>query len=77
VIATEIAEVKMIFPKIHRRERGFIPGTYSRAHPTALGTNLEFVQDNYPLSVERGVVCELHSHIPFGPGKLTAVRSQE
>ena len=74
VLATEIAEVKLIVPRIHRDHRGFFSETYNRAELAALGVNLEFVQDNHSLSVERGVVRGLHFQIPpFAQDKLLRV----
>src|ERR1700731_1673812 len=55
VLETEIADLKMIVPRIHRDHRGFFSETYSKVGLSALGVNLEFVQDNHSLSVERGV----------------------
>ena len=74
VLATEIAEIKLIVPRIHRDHRGFFSETYNRAELAALGVNLEFVQDNHSLSVERGVVRGLHFQIPpFEQYKLLRV----
>ena len=71
VLATEIADVKLIVPRIHRDHRGFFSETYNKADLAALGVNLEFVQDNHSLSVERGVVRGLHFQIPpFAQDKL-------
>ena len=74
VMATEIAEVKLIVPRIHRDHRGFFSETYNKAGLADLGANLEFVQDNHSLSVERGVVRGLHFQIsPFAQDKLVRV----
>lgn len=74
VIATEIADVKLIVPRIYRDHRGFFSETYNKAGLAALGKNLEFVQDNHSLSVERGVVRALHFQIPpFAQDKLVRV----
>lgn len=71
VMATEIADVKLIVPRIHRDYRGFFSETYNKAELTALGVNLEFVQDNHSLSAEQGVVRGLHFQIPpFAQDKL-------
>ena len=71
VMATEIADVKLIVPRIHRDHRGFFSETYNKARLAELGANLEFVQDNHSLSVERGVVRGLHFQIPpFAQDKL-------
>jgi len=74
VTATEIAEVKLIVSRIHRDPRGFFSETYSKGALARLGVNLEFVQDNHSLSVERGVVRGLHFQIPpFAQDKLVRV----
>ena len=74
VTQTEIADVKLIVPRIHRDQRGFFSETYNKAGLTALGTHLEFVQDNHSLSVERGVVRGLHFQVPpFALDKLVRV----
>jgi dTDP-4-dehydrorhamnose 3,5-epimerase len=74
VLETEIADLKMIVPRIHRDHRGFFSETYSKAGLSALGVTLEFVQDNHSLSVERGVVRGLHFQIPpFAQDKLVRV----
>ena len=64
VVETEITEVKLIVPRIHRDRRGFFSETYNKAGLAELGATLEFVQDNHSLSVERGVVRGLHFQIP-------------
>ncbi len=74
VLATEIADLNLIVPRIHRDHRGFFSETYSKAGLGAMGVNLEFVQDNHSLSVERGVVRGLHFQIPpFAQCKLVRV----
>ncbi|HKW63904.1 MAG TPA: dTDP-4-dehydrorhamnose 3,5-epimerase [Candidatus Acidoferrum sp.] len=74
VLATEIADVKLIVPRIHRDHRGFFSETYNKAGLAELGGNLDFVQDNHSLSVERGVVRGLHFQIPpFAQDKLVRV----
>lgn len=74
VVAMEIADVKLIVPRIHRDHRGFFSDTYNKAGLAELGANLEFVQDNHSLSVERGVVRGLHFQIPpFAQDKLVRV----
>jgi dTDP-4-dehydrorhamnose 3,5-epimerase len=74
VLATEIADLKVIVPRIERDHRGFFSETYSKAGLSALGVKMEFVQDNHSLSVERGVVRGLHFQIaPFAQDKLVRV----
>ena len=74
VMATEIADVKLIVSRIHRDHRGFFSETYNKTALAALGVNLEFVQDNHSLSVESGVIRGLHFQIPpFAQDKLVRV----
>ena len=74
ILGTEIPDVKVVVPRIHRDDRGFFSETYSKASLMAIGVNLEFVQDNHSMSVERGVVRGLHFQIPpFAQDKLVRV----
>ena len=74
VLATEIADVKLIVPRIHRDLRGFFSETYNKADLAGQGVNLEFIQDNHSLSVKPGVVRGLHFQIPpFAQDKLVRV----
>lgn len=74
VMATEISEVKLIVSRIHRDHRGFFSETYNKNTLASLGVNLEFVQDNHSLSVERGVIRGLHFQTPpFAQDKLVRV----
>lgn len=74
VMATEIADVKLIVPRIHKDHRGFFSETYNKAGLEKLGADLEFVQDNHSLSVEQGVVRGLHFQVPpFAQDKLVRV----
>ena len=74
VMATEIADVKLIVPRIQRDHRGFFSETYNKVGLAELGANLDFVQDNHSLSVERGVVRGLHFQIPpYAQDKLVRV----
>jgi dTDP-4-dehydrorhamnose 3,5-epimerase len=71
-----IAEVKLVIPKVHRDSRGFLSETYNRRLMSAAGIGAEFVQDNHSLSVEAGTLRGLHFQIPpHAQGKLVrAVR---
>jgi len=74
VLTTEIADVKLIVPRIRRDHRGFFSETYNRADLAAVGVHLEFVQDKHSLSAERGVVRGLHFQVPpFAQDKLVRV----
>ena len=58
----------------HSDARGFFSETYSKADLEALGIEIEFVQDNHTLSVQRGTVRGLHFQIrPFAQHKLVRV----
>jgi dTDP-4-dehydrorhamnose 3,5-epimerase len=74
VSPTEIEAVRLILPRIHRDHRGFFSETYNRSGLATSGIDLEFVQDNHSLSVERGVVRGLHFQIPpYAQDKLVRV----
>jgi dTDP-4-dehydrorhamnose 3,5-epimerase len=74
VIPTEIPDVKVITPRKYGDHRGFFSETYNRKALAEAGIDLEFVQDNHSLSVERGVVRGLHFQLPpFAQDKLVRV----
>jgi dTDP-4-dehydrorhamnose 3,5-epimerase len=64
VIPTDIPDVKLIIPKKHGDHRGFFSETYNRSQLAQAGIDLEFVQDNQSLSVEKGVLRGLHFQVP-------------
>lgn len=66
-----IPDVLLIRPVRHDDARGFFSEVYSRRAFAAAGIDIEFVQDNYSRSVERGVVRGLHFQVPpFAQHKL-------
>lgn len=70
----DIADVKLVIPRIHRDVRGFFSETYSRRAMGAVGIATEFVQDNHSLSVEAGTLRGLHFQVPpRAQGKLVRV----
>ncbi|MDX2308707.1 MAG: dTDP-4-dehydrorhamnose 3,5-epimerase [Hyphomicrobium sp.] len=70
----EIADVKLVSPRIFRDERGFFSEVYSRDLYRAGGIEAEFVQDNHSLSRSKGVVRGLHFQTnPRAQGKLVRV----
>ncbi len=74
VVPTEIPDVKVITPRKYGDHRGFFSETYNRRALAEAGIDLEFVQDNHSLSVERGVVRGLHFQLPpFAQDKLVRV----
>ncbi|HYO11081.1 MAG TPA: dTDP-4-dehydrorhamnose 3,5-epimerase [Tepidisphaeraceae bacterium] len=74
VIETNIPAVKILVPKKFGDHRGFFSETFSRKGLAALGVDVEFVQDNQSLSVEKGVVRGLHYQVqPTAQTKLVRV----
>ena len=65
MIPTTIPDVRILIPKKFGDHRGFFSETYSRKSLRDIaGVDLEFVQDNHSLSVEKGVVRGLHYQLP-------------
>ena len=62
--ATRIPAVKVIVPRRYSDGRGFFSETYKKNALAEAGIELDFVQDNHSLSVEKGVVRGLHYQIP-------------
>ena len=59
VISTEIPDVKIVIPDIHRDARGYFSETYNVSCYEAAGITVRFVQDNESQS-SRGVLRGLH-----------------
>lgn len=77
VIATAIADVLMIEPKVFGDERGFFFESFNqRAFQQATGLDLNFVQDNHSRSMQ-GVLRGLHYQIQQPQGKLVRVVAGE
>jgi dTDP-4-dehydrorhamnose 3,5-epimerase len=64
LIETPIPAVKILEPKKFGDHRGFFSETFSRKGMRDLGVDIEFVQDNHSMSVEKGVVRGLHYQLP-------------
>jgi dTDP-4-dehydrorhamnose 3,5-epimerase len=64
IIETHIPAVRILVPKKFGDHRGFFSETYSRRGLKDAGVDIEFVQDNQSLSVEKGVVRGLHYQLP-------------
>lgn len=64
LVDTTIPDVKILVPRKFRDSRGFFSETYSRRALEEAGLRLDFVQDNWSLSIDRGVVRGLHYQIP-------------
>lgn len=60
IIETEIEEVLIIEPKVLTDHRGWFTETYSNQEYTKLGINVNFVQDNHSLSIQKGTLRGLH-----------------
>lgn len=73
VIATTIADVKIIEPKVFGDERGFFYESFNaRAFREQVGIDQDFVQDNHSRSI-KGVLRGLHYQIEQAQGKLVRV----
>ena len=69
-----LQDVKIIRPARHKDSRGYFSETYSKRAFAEAGIDIDFVQDNHALSVERGTVRGLHFQIPpFAQHKLVRV----
>ena len=59
VIATDIPDVKIVVPVIHKDARGYFAETYNEERYVKAGITARFVQDNESCS-SRGVLRGLH-----------------
>lgn len=74
VVDTIIPEVKLIEPVRHVDERGHFSEVFSRRLWEEAGLPPDFIQDNYSLSRQRGVIRGLHFQIPpYAQTKLLRV----
>ena len=74
VVATAIADVKLVRPRVFADERGWFAETWSARAFAAAGIAEGFVQDNQSLSRPRGTVRGLHFQTPpMAQGKLVRV----
>lgn len=76
VVATLIADVKLLEPRVFGDERGFFLESWNRRALAALGIDAEFVQDNHSRS-RRGVLRGLHYQVEKPQGKLVRVVAGE
>lgn len=60
IIETKIPEVKILEPRVFGDHRGWFTETYSKSKLKAAGFEVDFVQDNHSLSVEKGTLRGLH-----------------
>ena len=74
ITGTNIAEVKIVKPKIFGDHRGFFSETYNKRDLAKQGIDIEFVQDNHSLSATKGTIRGLHFQIPpYAQDKLVRV----
>jgi dTDP-4-dehydrorhamnose 3,5-epimerase len=65
VTRTKLPSVIILEPKRFQDHRGFFSEVFNaEALRAAIGRDLDFVQDNHSLSVERGVLRGLHFQLP-------------
>ncbi len=70
-IETPLKDAYLIEPVVYRDKRGFFMEPYNRRVFEANGIDIDFVQDNHSLSVERGVLRGLHfQRAPHAQTKL-------
>lgn len=71
---TRIPGLKLLAPRKFGDHRGFFSETYNKRALAEAGIEVDFVQDNHSLSVEKGVVRGLHFQVPpFAQDKLVRV----
>ncbi len=74
VIETDIPDVRILVPRRFEDHRGFFSETWNRRTLAEAGIDLDFVQENHSLSVERGTLRGLHYQIhPQAQDKLVRV----
>lgn len=72
VVASQLPEVLLIQPRVHRDARGSFAELWRREEYAQRGMPTDFVQDNVAVS-HRGVLRGLHFQHPRGQGKLILV----
>ncbi len=60
IIKTDIEDVLIIEPKVFGDHRGWFAETYSKSTFKELGIDIDFVQDNHSMSVQKGTLRGLH-----------------
>jgi len=76
VVATAIADVKIVEPKVFGDSRGFFMESWNRSSFLEAGIDVEFVQDNHSRS-GFGVLRGLHYQVERPQGKLVRVVAGE
>ena len=70
----DIPDVRVLSPRKYADLRGFFSETYNKKVLAAVGIDINFVQDNYSYSAEKGTVRGLHFQTaPFAQDKLVRV----
>ncbi len=72
VVKTSLPEVLLLEPKVFGDARGFFLESWNRKTFSALGLDVDFVQDNHSRSA-RGVLRGLHYQLKDPQGKLVRV----
>lgn len=74
ITSTAIPDVREIKPVRHRDPRGFFSEVFRQDALRKHGIDMDFVQENHSLSIERGVVRALHFQFPpMAQAKLVRV----
>lgn len=60
IIKTEIDDILILEPRVFGDHRGWFTETYSKTKFQELGIDIEFVQDNHSMSVQKGTLRGLH-----------------
>ena len=76
VSATQLSEVKLVEPQVHRDQRGFFLETYHANRYADHHISPHFVQDNLSFS-QQGILRGLHFQWPHPQGKLVYVLQGE
>ena len=71
-----LKDAKILYPNVHRDDRGFFLETYHQERYKATGIDYEFVQDNHSRSA-KDVLRGLHYQLNRPQGKLVRVVSGE
>src|SRR6201996_3069980 len=72
IVDTSLRDVKLVRPKVHGDERGWVAETFSKRTFSGLGLPDQFVQDNQSYS-RRGILRGLHYQLGKPQGKLVRV----
>ena len=76
ITPTDLTDVLLIEPEVHRDARGFFLETWHAAKYAEVGLDVRFVQDNHSHS-QRGTLRGLHVQLAKPQGKLVRVSAGE